>query len=115
MTKRTRCARRKHLAQLSGPCPLAPANPTMTHVDYLEKLRDYVRSNLSAMGADLEAFQETILIRNGHYCGRRFRAGAFEAVWFSDENELKFYAPEGGVARVERPLTLSDEPRSRVA
>lgn len=99
----------------TGNCLPTPMNPAMTHVDYLEKLRDYVRSNLVAMGANLEAFQETILIRNGQYCGRRFRAGPFEAVWFSDENELKFYAPEGGVARVDRPLILHDEPRSRVA
>lgn len=36
-----------------------------------------------------QAIQESILIRDGFYCGRRFDAGTHEAVWFMEEDELK--------------------------
>ena len=80
----------------------------MDHFDYLERLRNYVRSTLEELGADTSCVQETILLRGGQYCGRRFRAGEFLAVWFSDENEVKFYAPSDGVVRVFRPAVFPD-------
>ena len=51
---------------------------------------------------------ETILIRNGHYCGRRFQRGGMEAIWFVEENEVKFYDPSGSLLKVIR----SEEPTS---
>ncbi len=34
-------------------------------------------------------FQESILICDGFYCGRRLDAGDYTAVWFLEEDELK--------------------------
>ena len=34
------------------------------------------------------AVRETILIREGNYCGRRFEAGGAEAVWLAEEDRL---------------------------
>lgn len=87
----------------------------MDHLDYMERLRSYVRAMFAQLGADDSPLQETILLRGGHYCGRRFRAGAHLAVWFSDENEVKFYAPEGGVALVVRPSVMADLETKRAA
>jgi hypothetical protein len=36
---------------------------------------------------------ESLLIRDGVYCGHRFRRQQYEAVWFVDENQVKFYGP----------------------
>ncbi|MFO0870110.1 MAG: hypothetical protein U0935_14365 [Pirellulales bacterium] len=87
----------------------------MDHLDYLERLRRYVRATFEEMGADPQVIQETLLLRGGHYCGRRFRAGGHLAVWFCDENEVKFYAPQGGVSRVLRPAALTDADEKRAA
>ena len=76
----------------------------MTHLDCLDKVRDLVRAHLEEQGAPLDQLQETILIRDGFYCGRRFRCDGHQAIWFIEENELKFYAPEVGVSRVMHPL-----------
>jgi hypothetical protein len=35
--------------------------------------------------------RETILIRDGYYCGRRFHTDQHRAVWFIEEDELKIY------------------------
>ena len=71
-----------------------PNNPSIT-----EKIRDLVYSvfiELGAAPAD-DKPRETMLIRNGNYCGHRYRWGEFEAVWFIEEDELKFSSSSGGV------------------
>ena len=73
----------------------------MHHMDQVERVRQQVRSCLTDLGArQLDGLQETILIRDGHYCGRRFRAENFQATWFAEENEIKIYGPDGGVLTV---------------
>lgn len=80
----------------------------MDHLDYLERVRRFVRSTFEELGAPVSTVEETVLLRGGHYCGRRFRAGTLVAIWFSDENELKFYGANGGVARVFRPAIVME-------
>ena len=50
-------------------------------------------------GAGGEASQnirnESILIRDGFYCGRQFDAGTHRAVWFMEEDELKISTADG--------------------
>lgn len=71
------------------------------HMDQVERVRHQVRAHLAEFGAThLDGLQETILIRDGHYCGRRFRADNFLATWFAEENEIKIYGPDGGVLTV---------------
>jgi len=38
---------------------------------------------------------ETILIREGFYCGRRFACDSHRAIWFLEEQVIKFYGPDG--------------------
>lgn len=62
----------------------------------VQTIRDLVRERFSQHGADASGeLAETILIRGGLYCGRRFELGAFSAVWFVEEGELKIYFPDG--------------------
>ena len=78
----------------------------MDHLDYLERVRRFVRLTFEELGGPVKTVEETVLLRGEHYCGRRFRSGSMVAVWFSDENELKFYSPQGGIARVFRPAVV---------
>ncbi len=65
-------------------------------------IADSIRNSLHAFvaqeaGSDssLTAIHETILIRNGAYCGRRFGLMGFSLVWFHEEGQIKLYAPNG--------------------
>ncbi len=42
-------------------------------------------------GHHLSPGSESIVIRDGFYCGRRFSATSHHAVWFVEEDELKIY------------------------
>lgn len=76
----------------------------MLHAEQLEKLRKLVRATIAEyQGEELDGLQETILIRDGHYCGRRFRGNNYQAIWFIEENQLKIYGPDGGIVRVMSP------------
>ena len=57
---------------------------------------DIVRAKVDALFAQkgsrcAEKPIESILIRDGYYCGRRFRQEQLEAIWFVDEDQLKVY------------------------
>lgn len=38
---------------------------------------------------------ESLLIRGGYFCGRRFEMDGFSAIWFVEERQLKVYDPDG--------------------
>jgi hypothetical protein len=38
---------------------------------------------------------ETLLIRNGLFCGRKFQSAGHLVVWFIEEDEIKFFSPCG--------------------
>jgi len=60
-----------------------------------------IRARFTSMGASEDlAVQETILIRDGYYCGRRLQCGDFEAIWFVEENQVKFYDADHSLAIV---------------
>jgi len=52
-------------------------------------------SETSGQTFPAEDLTETILIRNGCYCGRRFEHGGLSAVWFIEEGEIKVFGQEG--------------------
>jgi hypothetical protein len=58
--------------------------------------------------------EESLLIRNGHYCGQRFQSGPLTAVWFLEEDQIKFHAGDGSLLLVVKP-SESDQAHSRVA
>ena len=68
------------------------------------EVRQLVLQTFLAMGAAEDCdLHETVLIRDGIYCGHRFAASTLQAVWFSEEDELKFYDASGHVAQILRP------------
>lgn len=52
---------------------------------------------------------ESILIRDGFYCGRKFEASGFHAVWFMEEDQLKIHARGGDVVAVMTGDEIGDE------
>ena len=78
-------------------------------------VRDYVDEVLSRLGACGECdLSETILISDGHYCGRRFFRDGFDAVWFVEENQLKIHDRDGSLLEVIRLRSRAAE-HQRVA
>ncbi len=70
----------------------------------LAKIRNAIATELQAMGAvDVSELRETILIRDGLFCGRKFQCQGFSVVWFMEENEIKFFGPTGQLLMATTP------------
>jgi len=52
------------------------------------------RLGISGEVAD-EQIRETILVRAGMFCGRRFTVHGHVLTWFIEENEVKLIGPDG--------------------
>ena len=77
----------------------------MLHFQLTNQVRQLVYETLREYGLPTETVpQESILLRGGMYCGRRFDAGDFHAIWFIEENQVKFYGPQGLLRKVSCPL-----------
>jgi hypothetical protein len=62
----------------------------------VERVRMAISAQLSKLtGQTVPSLHESILIRNGLYCGRKFLAVDHEVVWFIEEDEIKFFGPSG--------------------
>jgi hypothetical protein len=73
----------------------------MQHAEVLVAVRQLIQSTFSELGAVAPVeMRENILIRDEMYCGRRFRSGDYQAIWFIEEDEIKIYAQGGAVLRV---------------
>jgi len=67
----------------------------MKHTQQLEAIRDIVSKAFTEYcGSEVE-FCETMLIRDGFYCGRCFECDTIRAIWFAEESLVKFYGEEG--------------------
>ena len=87
----------------------------MAHAQQTEFVRCLVAQACPSMGApSCEDLRESILIRDGIYCGRRFDAeGGGYAIWIADDDEITFYGNDGRVARViELPSPESVQTRA---
>ena len=74
----------------------------MHHAQRIEEIRRQVTDTLSRMDVcEPDQFRESILIRNGSYCGRRFEAEGAYAIWFLEEDEVKFYRTHHSPAHIE--------------
>jgi hypothetical protein len=65
-------------------------------------IAESLRSSLQALVADRvtvdgKSIQETTLVRNGSYCGRRFALAGYSLVWFQEEGQVKLYGPLGNL------------------
>jgi len=66
-----------------------------------ESVRRRVVTTFADMGlAGAGELRESILIRCGAYCGRRFDVERGHAVWFAEEDQVKFYDASGRLAAV---------------
>jgi hypothetical protein len=73
----------------------------MDQIELLAQIRSLVRVKLLQFGGSAEAGpNEAMLIRDGYFCGRRFECDGLGAVWFVEENEIKFYDRAGGILEV---------------
>ena len=76
----------------------------MHDVELVGRVRAIVQEAFTRLGEpDDQIPSEAMLIRDGFFCGRRFVGEELEAVWFIEENEIKFYNGEGAVVQVIRP------------
>lgn len=66
----------------------------------VERIRLVIAQQLSQMGATgTDSVGESILIRNGLFCGRKFRCSGYQVVWFIEEDEIKFFSPCGDLLK----------------
>jgi hypothetical protein len=74
----------------------------MPHAQRIDEIRRQVAQTFGRMEVrEPDQFRESILIRKGSYCGRRFEAEGAYAVWFLEEDEVKFYRTLQGPARAQ--------------
>ena len=72
-----------------------------------ERIRDLVRSKFQRLGATAsEQLSQTLMIQASRFCGHRFHQGQYQAVWFVEEDQIKFYGPEGQLLEVVSPSEL---------
>ncbi len=73
----------------------------MTNSQRLSTVRAALRKWISERHPDQgdcdRALSEALLIRDGYFCGRRFRFQLYHAVWFLEEDEVKIHTPQGEV------------------
>jgi len=76
----------------------------MTNSQRLASVRSALRKWISDRQDDdsdvNEPASEAMLIRDGFFCGRRFRFKNFHAVWFLEEDELKIRDHAGTVLAI---------------
>jgi hypothetical protein len=76
----------------------------MPHALRIADIRQRVSETFAHMQVPQpDQFRESILLRGGAYCGRRFEADGAYAIWFLEEDEVKFYVAAPDVARLPMP------------
>ncbi len=69
--------------------------------DHLERTREFVTQVFHELeGGPALPLRETVVVRDGCYCGRRFASAELSAVWFLEEAQVKFYGPDGSLLKV---------------
>src|SRR5262245_29252798 len=96
---------------------LPPAtDPTMLHAQLLDIVRDTVRTAFAQQGlASCDDLSESIMIRDGYYCGRSFTCGGLRAVWFAEENLLKFFGHDNRLLYSQPAVSEADLPDRNAA
>ena len=85
----------------------------MHHAQLTEGVRRLVATAFADLGVEPGSeLRETILIRGGGYCGRRFETDAAAAIWFVEENQLKVFRADGTLDRVLQPVEIHTQQRA---
>lgn len=71
---------------------------------YQDPQTECIRREVATTFEDLGAARgdcviETLLIRDGYYCGRRFYCDGYQAVWFVEENQIKYFDAQGQLVK----------------
>ena len=81
-----------------------------------ERVLRLVQQTFEELGADAaEPPRQTILVRDGYYCGYRFTGEAHQAVWFVEEDQVKFYGPDGSLLCVLTAVAAQADPPAKAA
>lgn len=65
-----------------------------------EKIRHAIAWQLNRLGVHhVDSLHETLLIRHGLFCGRKFECEGYQVVWFLEEDEIKFFSPVGDLLK----------------
>ena len=68
----------------------------------ISSIRERIHRFYSDLGMPFPvAPNESILLNDGYYCGRRFEYDGLNAIWFIEENEIKFYDRDGTLLQAE--------------
>ena len=71
----------------------------------VERIRLAIAWQLKCLGVqESESMHETMLIRNGLFCGRKFECEEHQVVWFLEEDEIKFYSPIGELLKTSSAI-----------
>jgi hypothetical protein len=86
----------------SGPMKTFSEEPHMEHPEPpISVVRQKVLAAFRAMGAADGGCSETILIKDRHVVGRRFRQGGFEAVWVAGEHSISIFNKAGDLIEMQ--------------
>jgi hypothetical protein len=64
---------------------------------------DYLSQVITALFAECGVnppFIETILLHDGRYVGRKFKAGGYQVIWQAEKNAVELLDQDGQTARV---------------
>jgi hypothetical protein len=88
----------------------------MMNASLTSEIRRLIANTLVELGLSSGAEpQETILIRDGAYCGRRFDSSDGHAVWLLEEDEARFFRADGSLVRVIESVTACQPPARAAA
>ena len=82
----------------------------LDHATLTEAVRTAVRHRLGERMTETDAtYSETVLLREGNYCGRCFRWGGWAAIWTLDAGEIRFFDADRRLIESLPAPTDSDE------
>lgn len=59
-------------------------------------MRSAIANQMNSMGVSKNCeLHETLLIRDGLFCGRKYQYDGYTIVWFLEEDQLKIFSPVG--------------------
>lgn len=88
----------------------------MPHAELTQHVRLLVAEAFARAGMPQPSdFSESILIKCGNYCGRKFLGNGGHAIWFVEENQVKFYDANGRLTQVISTLVPLAAPLRRAA
>lgn len=85
----------------------------MQHLQLTMHVRTIINDKFRQMGvSDGTVATESMLMQDGFFCGRRFLCEHLQAVWFFEDNQIRFYDQDGNVTlqcSVESPQQIPME------